>query len=81
MYLSWYDPDRKKHPRQKLSEALARYEEKYGSTARFCLTSPKDAAELAAPSRKFPELPVAVIERTDVQRWTFYVGADDGGTA
>ena len=60
MFLGWYDPDRKKPARAKLADAIARYEEKFGRTPLFCLTSPQDAAELAEPSRKFPgEPPVA----------------------
>ena len=54
MFLGWYDPDRKKPARAKLADAIERYEEKFGRTPLFCLTSPQDAAELAEPSRKFP---------------------------
>lgn len=77
MYLGWYDPDRKKHARAKLAEAIERYEEKFGRTARCCLTNPLDAADLAEPSRKFPgEPPVIVQARDYIARWTFYIGED-----
>jgi hypothetical protein len=82
MFLGWYDPDRKRPARAKLADAIARYEEKFGRTPRFCLTSPQDAAELAEPSRKYPgELPVAVQARSFIARWTFYVGEDAGAPA
>jgi hypothetical protein len=82
MFLGWYDPDRKKHARAKLADAIARYEEKFGRAPRFCLTSPQDAADLAAPSRKFPgEPPVTVQARDYIARWTFYIGEDAGEPA
>jgi hypothetical protein len=81
MFLGWYDPDRKKPARAKLADAIARYEEKFGRTPLFCLTSPQDAAELAEPSRKFPgEPPVAIQARGYIARWTFYIGEDAGET-
>ena len=77
MFLGWYDPDRKKPARAKLADAIERYQEKFGRTPRFCLTSPQDAADLAEPSRKFPgEPPVSVQARTYIARWTFYIGED-----
>jgi hypothetical protein len=79
MFLGWYDPDRKKPARAKLAEAVERYEEKFGREARYCLTSPLDAAELVEPSRKFPgEPPVEVQSRSYIARWTFYIGEDAG---
>ena len=82
MFLGWYDPDRKKPARAKLAEAIARYQEKFGRTPLFCLTSPQDAADLAAPSRKFPgEPPVSIQARNYIARWTFYIGEDAGEPA
>lgn len=79
MFLGWYDPDRKKPARAKLADVLDRYEEKFGRRARFCLTSPQDAAELAEATTKHPgELPVAVQARGYISRDTFYVGEDAG---
>lgn len=77
MFLGWYDPDRKKPARAKLADAIERYEEKFGRTPRYCLTSPQDAVDLAEPSRKFPgEPPVAIQARGYIARWTFYIGED-----
>jgi hypothetical protein len=77
MYLGWYDPDRKKPARAKLAEAIERYEEKFGRTPRFCLTSPQDAVDLAEPSRKFPDAPpVSIQARGYIARWTFYIGEE-----
>lgn len=79
MFLGWYDPDRKKPARAKLAAAITRYEEKFGRTPLFCLTSPQDAAELAQPDRKHPgELPVSVQARGYIARWTFYIGEEGG---
>lgn len=79
LFLSWWDGDKKKHPRQKLAEAIERYVEKFGTTPRLCFTSAQDALDLAAPSRKFPgELPVQVNARSYIAKSTFYIG-DDGG--
>ena len=77
MFLGWFDPDKKKPARLKLADAIERYEEKFGRTPRFCLTSPQDAVDLAEPARNFPgELPVAVQARGYIARWTFYIGEE-----
>jgi hypothetical protein len=78
MYLGWHDPDRKKPVRKKLADAIARYEEKFGRSPLVCLTSPQDAAELAEPSRKFPdEPPVSVQGRSYIARYTLYLGVGE----
>ena len=74
MFLGWYDPDKKRKPREKLTEAVERYQDKFGRLPKFCLTSPQDATDLAAPSRKYPKLPVEVHSRSYIARYTFYVG-------
>ena len=74
MYLGWYDPDKKKPARQKLVEAIERYVEKFGADPETCLTSPADAAELAA-DRQAPALAVKGV--TFIPRFTFYVGVAD----
>jgi hypothetical protein len=77
MFLGWYDPDKKKPARAKLAAAIERYEQKFGRTPRYCLTSPQDATALAEPSRTFPgELPVKVGARGYIARWTFYIGEE-----
>jgi hypothetical protein len=76
-----YDPDRKKPVRQKLADAVQRYEEKFGRTATYCLTHPLDAADLAEPTRKHPgELPVMVEGKNYIGRWMFYVGEEGAET-
>jgi hypothetical protein len=74
MFLGWYDPDRKRPAREKLEEALARYQEKFRRTAEACLTSVEDAAELAA-DKQAPVLPVKGVAY--IPRFTFYVGRED----
>ena len=77
MFLGWYDPDRKKAPRQKLEEAMERYEEKFGKPARVVLTNPEDAEALRQPSRAYPgAAPVKIREVRYVARWTMYLGTD-----
>ncbi len=77
MFLGWYDPDKKKPARDKLTEAIARYAEKFGAAPITCLTSIADAAELAA-DKKAPDLRVQGVPY--VPRWTFYVGVEDAST-
>jgi hypothetical protein len=77
MFLGWYDPDRKRPAREKLADALARYEEKFRRPAEACLTSVEDAAELAA-DQKAPVLPIKGVAY--VPRFTFYVGREDAPT-
>ena len=73
-YLGWYDPDRKKPAREKLRDAMHRFEEKFGEPAQFCLTSPQDAEELA--KRGIEGATVQVHPRTYIARYTFYVGQE-----
>lgn len=77
-FLGWYDPDRKKPARAKLSDAMNRYEQKFGEAPLCCLTSPQDAAELAEPSSRYPEPTIDVQARQYIARWTFYVGMSAG---
>ena len=74
MFLGWYDPDKKKPARDKLTEAIERYAEKFGAAPETCLTNPTDAAELAA-DRQAPRLTVRPVNY--IPRWTFYVGVED----
>ncbi len=74
MFLGWYDPDRKRPAREKLADALARYEAKFRRKAVACLTSAADAAELAA-DKKAPKLPVKAVAY--IPRHTFYVGVEE----
>ena len=74
MFLGWYDPDKKKPARDKLTDAIERYAEKFGAAPETCLTNPTDAAELAA-DREAPRLTVRAVNC--IPRWTFYVGVED----
>lgn len=74
MFLGWYDPDKKLPARYKLEDALERYVRKFGRPAITCMTSPQDAAELAADGDA-PALPVRGVGF--IPRYTFYVGVDD----
>ena len=74
MFLGWYDPDRKRPAREKLADALARYEEKFRRRAAACLTSLADAAELAA-DQQAPQVPIKGVHY--IPRHTFYVGVED----
>lgn len=74
MFLGWYDPDKKWPARAKLSEAVERYVEKFGTRPEVCLTNVTDAAELAA-DQEAPDLMVRGVSY--IPRFTFYVGVDD----
>ena len=74
MFLGWYDPDKKTPARFKLEDALERYACKFGRPAAACLTSPEDAAELAA-DQESPAVPVRGV--VFIPRFTFYVGIDE----
>lgn len=77
MFLSWYDPDRKKPARLKLEQAIERYTEKFGRTPSVVLTNPVDADALRQPAKAYPDpLPLPVEEAAFVSRWTFYIGGD-----
>lgn len=77
-YLAAYDPDPDKPARAKLDAAIAQYQERYGSTPRFCLTSREDAAELTEPTPGFPDTPPVVIKaRSYISRYSYYIGEAD----
>lgn len=67
----WYDPDQKYPTERKLQDAVRFYGEKFGRSARYCLTSPLDAAELQGV-----ESPVEVQSRSYIARWTYYLGEE-----
>jgi hypothetical protein len=70
MYLAMYDPDRKVPAITKLTEAIARYVEKFGSQPTHCLTSYVDAETLA-------DAPIPVRPVSFISRHTFYVGVEE----
>lgn len=67
MYLGWYDPDRKKTPERKLSEAIERYRRKWGRDPRVALVNALDATH-------YPGLEVRVVSH--VAPNTFFVGEE-----
>lgn len=71
MFLGWYDPDTRFPVERKLSEAIERYVEKFGSEPEICLTSAADAAALEGKTT----IPVRAV--SFVSRHTFYVGVED----
>ncbi|MDQ3045339.1 MAG: hypothetical protein M3R06_09375 [Chloroflexota bacterium] len=75
MYLGWYDPDKKRPARLKLSKAVERYVEKFGLAPDTCLTHPSDAEELTNGGS--PALGVAVRGVSYIPRNMFYIGVDD----
>ena len=68
MFLGWYDPDKKKPVQQKLNDAIARYERKWGVQPSVALVNAADAVAL-------PDIEVRVVPH--VAPNTFYVGEDD----
>ena len=74
MFLGWFDADKKKPVHQKVSEAIERHVEKFGTAPELCLVNPVDATELPA-SKHAPAIAVRVVDF--LPRWTFYVGVED----
>lgn len=70
MFLGWYDPDKKVSEVSKVTEAIERYGEKFGSAPEVCLTSPADAAALERDG--FTAIPVRAV--SFISRHTYYVG-------
>jgi hypothetical protein len=70
MYLAIYDPDKKVPAITKLTEAIERYREKFGSEPVECLTSYVDAKALT-------DAPIPVRGVSFISRFTYYVGTED----
>lgn len=78
MFLGWYDPDRKRPAREKLADALARYEAKFRRPPLACLTSIADADELAGDKLAPASLGRVTIKGVNyIPRHTFYVGVEE----
>jgi hypothetical protein len=71
MYLGWYDPDKKKKARDKLADAVERYERKWGRRPAVALVNSVDAPSAS----EFPSLEVRVAAH--VAPNTFFVGEDE----
>jgi len=74
MFLGWYDPDKKKPARYKVSDAVERYVEKFGGDPVACLTSVVDAEELTTDTAA-PDLRVRGVHY--IPRYTYYVGIEE----
>ena len=78
MFLGWYDPDRKRPAREKLTDALERYEAKFRRKAVACLTSVADAEELATDKKASGPLGKLTVKGVAyIPRHTFYVGVEE----
>lgn len=69
MFLGWYDPDRKRTPKQKVQAACDRYAEKFGHNAAAVMMNPAHEADLQG-------INLAVHGRFYIALNTFYVGHD-----
>ena len=79
MFLGWYDPDRKKPARAKLAEAIERYEEKFGRTARLLPDQPAGRRRSGRAVAQVPGRTAGVVQaRGYIARWTFYIGEEAG---
>ncbi len=68
MFLMWYDDDRKKTATEKIADALAAYEKRWGNRANLVLVNAADLGE--APKQ------VTVRPQPFIQRSNFYVGVE-----
>ena len=76
MFLGWYDADKKYPTARKLTDAVGRFQDKFGVAPLTCLVSVEDAAVLLqdpAVSR----LRLSIVGASYVPRHTFYVGDED----
>lgn len=71
MFLGWYDPNRNASALSKVTEAIERYQEKFGRLPEVCLTNHADAAELG------DTCPIPVRPVTFIARFTYYVGIEE----
>ena len=69
-FLGWYDPTKKYPIKEKIADALYRYEEKFGKSATLILTHPEHVVE----ARQATE--IAIEGRSYIGRFTFYVGEE-----
>ena len=68
MFLMWYDDDRKKTATEKIADALAAYEKRWGNRANLVLVNAADLGD--APKQ------VTVRPQPFIQRSNFYVGVE-----
>lgn len=70
-YLGWYDPDKKKPPAAKLSEAAHRYAQKWGRTPRVALVNASELDQLVGVTT----LDIRGVSHVAVN--TYWVGEDN----
>jgi hypothetical protein len=71
MFLAWYDPDRKRKPTLKFTDAIERYVEKFGEQPSVCLTTAELASEIASEAAGRA---IEVLSKPYLPKNTFYVG-------
>ena len=76
MFLGWYDADKKYPTARKLTDAVGRFQDKFGVAPLTCLVSVEDAALLLADPA-VTSLKLTVVGASYVPRHTFYVGDED----
>lgn len=76
MFLGWYDADKKYPTARKLTDAVGRFQDKFGVAPMTCLVSVEDAALLVADPA-VSKLKLTVVGAAYVPRHTFYVGDED----
>jgi hypothetical protein len=76
MFLGWYDADKKYPIARKVTDAVGRYQDKFGTAPQTCLASVEDA-ELIATDPTVRKLGITIVGATYVPRNTFYVGDED----
>ena len=76
MFLGWYDADKKYPTARKLTDAVGRFQDKFGVAPLTCLASVEDAALLLKEPGVI-KLGISVVGASYVPRHTFYVGDED----
>jgi hypothetical protein len=76
MFLGWYDADRKYPIARKVTDAVGRFQDKFGDAPHTCLASVEDAAALA-DDLTVRTLGITIVGASYVPRHTFYVGNED----
>lgn len=76
MFLGWYDADKKYPTARKLTDAIGRFQDKFGVAPLTVLASVEDAT-LLSRDPAVTRLRVAIVGASYVPRHTFYVGDED----
>jgi hypothetical protein len=76
MFLGWYDADKKYPTARKLTDAVGRFQDKFGVAPLTCLVSIEDAG-LLLQDPAVGRLKLSIVGAAYVPRHTFYVGDED----